>query len=592
MPRPTRCSNLTAPPRRPLHSLPTTRQSRRRPSTFFSPSTSRQRTFTQKPSLLLISRPSLRPQLPFLHPFAHLQSPTAATRLHRFVSTETRVRWWAQIKIALRNAVIFWAGAGLVALAYAGYQQTRHENDYPTPREWSFWSRWDKRTAQSLASEEQAAAEGRIIHWDVVGFYYQKVLKRLEDEKIDGTNLLKGETLVEGVGRTGFDVSMKSEPWRRGYYEALMGAGQAAEHLEGLAKKKGVERGRLYPWNSIPGPHNPRPRPMPWDRNGDYKNVPRAEECEDAYPQPEVFYMKVLTTQGFDNGQRLDAALAYADWCDFKGLTETATSMYDWAMDISLSGLPKEAGDVVDLKTGVIKNGKDEFVTQNLFKTTTALAVHHAGSGNVKDALPIFLSVLRARKSLPAEPIGFQQPTRKSPEAQSDPWAYLESLKYNFVDSPFPAPPASGDSRPIHTLREACEEVGLMTYIGEILFATSDKEREKGLSWTRDSVDAAEAVLWVMDEQQKQDGRQRCRECLDTGLKNWKDMTAQMVKLAVRQKQTAEESSGFLGTGLGRGSAVARASRDVERWKEEEAQIELRRQKTIPLLKQPMARPA
>ena len=68
-------------------------------------------------------------------------------------------------------------------------------------------------------------------------------------------------------------------------------------------------------------------------------------------------------------------------------------------------------------------------------------------------------------------------------------------------------------------------------------------------------------------------------------------MTYQMSKLAVREKQRAEQYGGFLGTGLGRGSAIAKATRDVERWKEEEAQIELRRQKTVPLLKPPLAMP-
>lgn len=592
MPRPLQCNHTAAPSRRPLHSLPVTHQARRRPNSFFTTSSSRPRTFTQKPSLLLISRPGVRPQLPFLHPFAHSQSASpAASKLHRFVSTETRGRWWAQVKIALRNATYFWVGVGLLSLVAAGVRQTKIENDHPTPREWSFWSRWYMRTARWFAAEEEATAAGQIIDWNSVGWYYKKLLERLEDEGMEGKNLLKGETLVEGVGRTGFDVGMKSEPWRRGYYETLMGAARAAEHLEGMARKKGEERGRLYPRSSIAGPTNPRPKPMPWDRKGDYKNVPTEDQCEDAYAQPEVFYMKILTTKGFDTGQRLDAALAYADWCDFKGLSDTAANMYDWAMDIAVSGLPADVGNVVDLKSGVINSGKDDFVTQNLFKVTTALAVHHARTGNVKDALPIFLSVLRARKSLPPEPVGYQASTKQSSAADSDIGAYFDSVKNYFLDTPYPPAPPSGDDRPFHTLGEACEEVGLMTYIGEILFATSDSQREKGLSWTRDSVDAAEAVLWVMDEQKRQDGRQRCRECLETGLKNWKDMTAQMAKLASRRKQDAEHSGGFLGTGLGRGSAINKAAHDVERWREEESQIELRRQKTLPLLRAPLQKP-
>ena len=38
------------------------------------------------------------------------------------------------------------------------------------------------------------------------------------------------------------------------------------------------------------------------------------------------------------------------------------------------------------------------------------------------------------------------------------------------------------------------------------------------------------------------------------------------------------------GTGLGKGSVVERAKKELERWKEEEAQIELRQQKTSPLI--------
>jgi len=524
----------------------------------------------------------VRPQLPFLHPLAHAQSVAGASNIGRFISTETKVRWWTQTKGALRIATVFWSVVALLSVVAAGLRQTKIENDNPTPREWSFWSRWHLRSAHWYADEEEAKAARVITDWNAVGWYFRKLLERLEDEKLDGKNLLQGETLVEGIGRTGLDISMKSEPWRRGYFQALMGAGRVAEHLEGMARKKGDERGPLYSWETIPGPSNPRPRPPPWDRKRKNQTVPNEDECEDAFPEPEVYYMKILTTKGFDNGQRLDAALAYADWCDFKGLSGTAGNMYDWALDIAVSGLPSTAGNVIDIKTGVINNGKDEFVTQNLFRATTALAVHHARSGNVMDALPIFLSVLRARKSLP--PATMPSSTLgKSTHGSSDVGAYIEGIKNVFFDTPYPPPPPSGDTRPSHTLKEACEEVGLMIYIGEILFATSASEREKGLSWTRDSVEAAEAVMWVMDEQEQNTGRERCRECLQTGLSNWKDMTAQMSRLAAQRKQEAENSAGFLGTGLGKASAVEKARKEVERWREEQSQIELRKQKTVSL---------
>ena len=71
-----------------------------------------------------------------------------------------------------------------------------------------------------------------------MGFFYKKLLERLENANMDGSFLIPrggdGGILVEGLGQTGFDVSMKSEPWRRGYYEALMGAARVAENPKSL----------------------------------------------------------------------------------------------------------------------------------------------------------------------------------------------------------------------------------------------------------------------------------------------------------------------------------------------------------------------
>lgn len=570
---------------RRFHTPTNARQTpRRRPINFTSPSPGGLRRFTQRPSLLLISRTSVRPQLPFLHPSTFAHAPKSG--VGRLLSTETKVRWKQQIKTALKVATYFWSGVALLTVLATGLRQTKVENEYPTPRDWSFWSRWQLRTAHWYAEDENAKVAKFMTDWNNVGWYYRKLLGRLEDENVDGSNIIKGDILVEGVGRTGFDVSMKSEPWRRGYYQALMGAARAAEHLEGMAQRKGDDGGgRLYPWDSIPGPSNPRPKQLPWDRKGKRQAVPSEDEVEDAFPAPEVFYMKILTTTGFDNGQKLDAALAFADWCDFKGMVGTARNMYDWALDIAISGVSPAAGEVVNHRTGVIVSGKDDFVTQNVLRATTAYGVHRAKVGDVKAALPVFLSVLRARKSLPAEPLAHKEVATTAPTAQSEIWAYVDALKNFLFDTPYPAIPSNGDSRPFHSLKEACEEVGLMTYIGEILFATSASEREKGLSWTRDSVEAAEAVLWVMDGQEKQEGRSRCTECLETGLKNWKDMTARMTRLAARRRKDAEHGHGFLGTGLWRGSAISKADDDVRRWQEEEQQIELRTQKTAPLMR-------
>jgi hypothetical protein len=459
------------------------------------------------------------------------------------------------------------------------------EREWPTPREWTFWSRWELRSAKHAEFDHGLV----VVDWMRVGSFYEHLIERLESEKYDGANLLQqdeGGIYVEGVGKTGYNVSMKSEPWRRGYYEALMGSARTAEHLDGLVRTKDRtwrcrERYLSWPKESVRSESNPRPVPV---RFGG-EPCPPEDQVEPAWQSPQVWYLRILTTKGFSNRQRLDAALAYADWLDFKGLTETAESMFDWALDIAAGGLPTEvaADSVVDMKTGVLNSSKTRFVSENLLKATTALAVHHAQKGDVKAALPIFLSVLKARKELPAEPPHEAKQREEQQAAQARAMSgksYLESvwlgLRDWVIDEPYPPRPSDGDSRPYHSLKEACEEVGLMTYIGEILYATSSKE--KGLSWTRDAVDAAEAVMWVMDEEKKEEGKERCRECLSTGLGNWKQMARSMAIAAEKHELDIVKNPGWL-----KGSRE-KAAEETSRWQEEEAQIELRRLKTMPLI--------
>jgi len=483
----------------------------------------------------------------------------------------------------------------LLFTVYIGYLQMEMEHNHPTPTEWSFWARWDARVAKVAESRNGAT------DWPLVGKTWSKLIKRLEDFKKDGKGLKEQEVnsapiMVDGVGKLGLDVSAKSERWRHGYWECLMGLAQASEHLDGMCKRRGADlKDKLFKWENISGPENPRPKPVPFDKNGEHLRVPTIEEVEPAMDDPEVYYMKIMTTKGFTNRQRLDAALAYADWCEYKGLKETSSLAYKWGLDIAASGLPQVADGVLDMKTGVIKTGKEQFVTENLLKITTALGVWHARNGEVKEALPIFLSVLRARKALPPAPPHLQQaksnamtPEQRQAQTQGD--VVVRSIRtfmdfFREIDST--QIPSTGDEQPFHSLKEACEEVGVMTYIGEILFATSEQEREKGLSWTRDSVEAAEAVLWFMDEQRTdtdQEGRQKCRDCLETGLSNWQQMTRQMARFAEKKKEEAQHSRGWLGLGFGQGSGVDKAIDEVKRWEEEEVQVELRRQKTASLV--------
>lgn len=423
--------------------------------------------------------------------------------------------------------------------------------------------------------EDENKFEQVFVDWRRVGAIYGQLLARLEDPKKDGAFLIPrggdGGILVEGLGQTGFDVSMKAEPWRRGYYEALMGAGRAAENLDGHVFDK--TRNLTFPKDAVVGPSNPRPKPVPFGA----RDAPREEDCVVAYPSPEIFYMKVLTSEGFSTKQRMDAALAHADWLDFKGLRDTAGSMYDWAMDIAREGLSADGHFVVERNTGVINVEATEFVTENLLRASTAMAVHRAQAGDVQGALPIFLSVLRARKDLPAEQI-----TKATFEKKGTPkddgglasylWAFVDYL----TEAPYPPRPADGNQRPFHTLGEACEEVGVMTYIGEILYATSSEE--KGLSWTRDAVDAAEAIMWVMKEEENDDGREKCKQCLRTGLDNWKKMTRSMAMRAEKKEKEAEQKAGWFGPNK------KKLAHEARKWEEEEAQILLRIQKTAPLV--------
>lgn len=461
-------------------------------------------------------------------------------------------------------------------LAGAGIHQLYLERKYPTPHEWSFGTRWMLRAAMARELEPSSQIDGLIVDWARVGSCYKVLIERLESPDTDGQNLIEqgeGGILVEGVGRTGFDISMKPESWRRGYCQALMGAARTAEHLDGYVRDR--TRKKVFPKEMMIGPSNPRPKPKPHG----WRDPPKEEDCDPAYDSPQVFYMRILTTKGFSTRQRLDAALSYADWLDFKGLDETAESMYDWALDIAAGALPVGSKSVVDMTTGVINPSSGAPTSQNLLKASTALGVHHAAHGNVQAALPIFLSVLKARKDYPPEPLSHERYKKSSkPEDESVLWAYLRAIKDWLVEAPYPAGPPSGDEPPFHTLKEACEEVGLMTYIGEILYATSSKE--KGLSWTRDAVDAAEAVMWMMKEEDKEEGRERCRECLETGLSNWKKMARSMAKQAEkREHDNGSRSSGWLNFGQ------REAADQSRRWEEEQTQIELRIQKTMPLIK-------
>lgn len=355
------------------------------------------------------------------------------------------------------------------------------------------------RAARFFSDEELLETMG-FIDWARTGGKYRSSLGRLEDPTGDG----KDVEMLEGGGA---DVERKTDAWRTGYVEVLMGCARAAEHLDQMVLD--TTRSIVFPKDVVIGPSNPDPRPTP----PYMKEAPREEDCTRAFQAPELFYTRILAGKGFTRKERIEAAIAWGNWLAFTGAEESAEETYRWGVDIA-----KEAvdGELVDSKTNVLNVGKGE-VTENLLLASTALAVHHARKGNVDDALPIFLSVLRARRSAAVAP-----PSSFPAEEKADPKG-LALVRSLLTPPTFPPPPPSGDTPYIRpTPNESCDESELMLYIGEILFATS-AAKEVGVSWTRQAVNIADEELKVLPKSQDAQ-RKKCKECLLTGVGNWEIM--------------------------------------------------------------------
>ncbi|KAL5337586.1 hypothetical protein BJX70DRAFT_233199 [Aspergillus crustosus] len=486
------------------------------------------RPFTQKLPPQIIAPQRSRPQLSFLSPSPvdrALLPLSKHLRQHfaRLVSTESRTHFKKEASRVLRISLSLIAIVVLSQVIDFGLYVEELEHKWPTPPEWSWLSRWHLRAAE--AWQHPVEINKLSTEWPAVADHCRLTLERLEDIKGDGKDIVEqddGGILVEGVGKTGFDITAKSEPWRRGYFQALMGSAKAAENLDGWLtdRRLNVCAEAKY----FVGPSNPRPKPPPRG-----KKAPREEDSEPASPSPEVFYMKILTTRGFDTRQKLDAALACADWLDYKGLQSTAADMYSWALDIAASGSLVDAAKIIDLKTGIITNDSISAPSENILRVSTALAVHHAQNGNLPRALSIFTSVLQARRALPPPPPGTVLPSPPSlPKRTNNPiMSFLNKLWLVFTPVVYPEHRPSGDKPPFRTEAALCDEAGLMTYIGEIIYASSSKE--KGLAWTRDAVEIAESTIFGTTVPSPDN---RCAECLRVGLENWRTMISRLVKEA------------------------------------------------------------
>lgn len=550
------------------------------------------RPFTHNAQLLLISPTTQRPQLPFLHPSTGADlSPILARipfqkQLSRLLSTERKNYLKYSIKGGLRLGAYGWLFAICITITLQGINSERLERLYPTPPEWSLLSRHRYRAACGNENPEENV--NGDVDYANQGARYRALLARLENLKIDGAGLrpvLEDDRFyVKDVGKTIFDISDKSEAWREGYYGCMMGAGHAAERLDGWVHD--ITRDIAFPPEVVIGPSNPRPKRIP---PGTAAPAPMEENCVPCFEDPGTYYLKILETQTFTSRQRLQAALAYADWLDFKNRPSAAEDMYDLALQIAVKGLPPGAGDVVDVKTGVIHDGADQ-VSSNILLATTAIGRHQAQANNLSAALPIFLSILRARRRLPPDLASQRQQETGPPP----PPTFGETVLSLFITPPYPPIASSGNEPQLRTPASLCEEAGIMVHIGEIFFASSltaatepvspnppssssssfshlsqaassffsffslpspspstavTNPQKSGLRWTRDAINLAETTL-LSTPRNNEEARNKCVECLDAGMGNWSKMVGRKLREAnaarmmlVRQQQQQQQSN-------------------------------------------------
>ncbi|MDI1487004.1 MAG: hypothetical protein OHK93_006266 [Ramalina farinacea] len=504
------------------------------------------RLFTQNSQFLLIQSTRARPELPFLHTSigslgAHTSRANGFRRqIARLLTTQNKIILKDSAIKAAQYSILGWLGFGAFWVSVFVFQTEILERHYPSPHEWGFLTRYKYRAVRKA---EQPDENTGAVSWVNVGQGYLELLERLEDSTIEGEGLQpvlkdEGSIYVEGVGKAGLDISAKPEAWRRGYHQCLMGMAKAAENMDDYVKD--IPRNLIAPKKYVTGPSFPNPQPVPPNA----PVAPQEHNCEPVFPSPEVYYTKILTTYGFTSRQRLDAALAYADWLDYKDLPSTAQDMFDWGLDIAMGSLPPGCNDVVDIKTGII-SGTADFVSANIIAASTALASHHARNGDIAGALPIYLSVLRAWKQAESSV------QIKKVEEPASTWDSIkERASKLMLAHPYPSTPPTGDEPAQRTATGICEEAGVMSNIGEILFASSTansartpspklpvgetllsdtKVQDSGLGWTRNAVDLAEATLTSMVEKDEV-ARAKCFECLTTSMENWSLMVASLLR--------------------------------------------------------------
>lgn len=495
-----------------------------------------------------------RPSLPFL------LVPKASPAIIRSFTSE-RKRWFKhEAKLVARYTISLWGLAICVLVIFFAVNEETTEREYPTPHEWHYLTRKFLRDAHGFRDPKDGE-----VNWARCLELARGVVIRLEDPKLGGQDVLKLSDKVDlALDVPGefisCDISSMSENWRRGYFEAIMLAAKAAEHVDGWMRDR--TRNVVCGPEFVIGPSNPKPKPIPAGR----PHAPREEDCDVAYPSADNWYIKILATNGLSPRQKMEAALEYATFLEFKNRPGGPDALYQLALAEATKGLDSTKLPY-DTKTFVLKDSTPT-PSMNVLDALTGIANHKARKGDVSSALPIYIALLKARRSLSDTPPPVTRPKRRRVSL------YEQFIQF-FGPPDYPAPGPDGTQPPWRSAHERCQEASLNLYIGEILYAKSSQD--DGLAWTRDGVDLAEEQLRALDAANKdKETKQLCRECLATGLGNWSIMVSRLARAEEAKKATGSKSTMFSFWGN---------SQDAEgRWSAEEAVVEERTRRTKELM--------
>lgn len=475
-----------------------------------------------------------RPTLSFL------SSPSRTPSVRTYASERTR-RWLRhEFRLLIRYAALSWVGALCVFVIIYFVNEEKLERAFPTPHEWTWVQRKYLRDAHKWTDPDFKP----VINWGKSFELARNLCLIFEDVEKEGNKIPRlsehenphDEVSWEFIPH---DVSSMSEEWTRGYFETMMLAAKGAEYLDGWMRD--VSRNCVCAPEYVIGPSNPRPKPIPPGA----PKAPREENCELAFPPADRFYMKILATRGFSPRQKMEAAFEYANFIQWKQRPEGAEALYNFALAEATQGMDQSQLPY-DTKTLIFKDGVPP-PSLNILDAITSIANYKARSGDVSGALPIYISLLKTRRSLPEEPPkGYYQQQARA--RKHDPW-YRQAFNI-FLPPDYPPPPSDGTQSPWRSPEERCHEASLNLYIGEILYANNS--RDEGLAWTRDGVDVAEEQLRYLSQNPAtasravQAVRETCRDCLKTGLDNWSVMVTRLAnEETLRREKKAASGSAF-----------------------------------------------